>query len=134
MIILGLVILVAAIVIGVVGVVTNTGTENLAGGEFTVFGFDVTGTTGRLFLVGIIVGAAGMLGLSILLAASRRSARRSKSARRELERTQAAIAVDRDDAAAPTARAESPRTQSGAGAHEQRSWKHPFGGAPHPSH
>ncbi len=134
MIILGLVILVAAVAIGVAGVVTNTGTGHMVGGEFSVFGVHVTGSTGVLFLVGIVVGAAGMLGLSMFLAASRRTARRSRQTRRELERTQAALNVDRGDGAAPTGVGSAPDT----GSRTPRSWKHPFGGSarstPHPSH
>ena len=36
--------------------------------NFSVFGYHVTGSTGTLFLSGIVVGAVAMLGLSVLLA------------------------------------------------------------------
>lgn len=36
-------------------------------GGFSVFGYDVTGSTGTLFLDGIVVGSIAMLGLSMLL-------------------------------------------------------------------
>ncbi|HXO23785.1 MAG TPA: GlsB/YeaQ/YmgE family stress response membrane protein, partial [Streptosporangiaceae bacterium] len=36
--------------------------------HFAVFGYHVTGSTGTLFLYGIVVGALGLLGLSLLLA------------------------------------------------------------------
>ena len=37
--------------------------------HFAVFGYHVTGSTGTLFLYGIVVGALGMAGLSMVLAA-----------------------------------------------------------------
>lgn len=89
MIIVGLIILVAAVAIGVAGVVNNTGPEHALQDDFTIFGVTVTGSTGMLFLVGVIVGAAGMLGLALLLAGARRRARRERFARRELDRRDA---------------------------------------------
>lgn len=76
MIILGLLILVAAVVIGVAGVLSNSGSAHELTGGFSVFGFDVTGSTGTLFLYGIVVGAAALLGLSLLLTGTHRTARR----------------------------------------------------------
>ncbi|MBV7700702.1 hypothetical protein [Streptomyces sp. TRM70350] len=55
-VILGLIILVAAVVVGVAAVVTNSGIAHEVTGGFSVFGFDVTGSTGTLFLYGIVVG------------------------------------------------------------------------------
>ncbi|QCQ91371.1 hypothetical protein [Rhodococcus sp. SGAir0479] len=134
MIIIGLVILVAAVAIGVAGVVNNTGTEHALQDDFTIFGVHVTGSTGTLFLVGLVVGAAGMLGLALLLAGARRYSRRERYARHELERRDAATAVPgRDTAAVTTPPADARQT-----AHP-RSLRHPFGGdtgqgTPHPSH
>ncbi|MEU5893615.1 hypothetical protein ABZ835_43380 [Streptomyces sp. NPDC047461] len=76
MIILGLVILVAAVVIAVAGVLSNSGSAHEFTGGFSVFGVDVTGSTGTLFLCGIVVGAAALLGLSLILAGTRRTTRR----------------------------------------------------------
>jgi hypothetical protein len=45
----------------------------------------VTGSTGALFLYGIVVGVAGLLGLSLLLAGARRTSRRGRVARRGLK-------------------------------------------------
>jgi hypothetical protein len=53
-----------------------------------VLGYHVTGSTGTLFLSGIVVGAVGLLGLSVLLAGARRSAVRGRDARRDLARSQ----------------------------------------------
>ena len=67
--------------------------------NFSVFGYHVTGSTGTLFLVGIVVGAVGMLGLSVLLAGARRTAGRGRDARRDLQRSQRETAFlnrDRD--------------------------------------
>jgi hypothetical protein len=52
-----------------------------------------------LFLFGIVVGAVALLGLSVLLAGARRSARRGRNARRDLQSSQrenAFLAQDRD--------------------------------------
>ncbi|HEV3292017.1 MAG TPA: hypothetical protein VG123_23805, partial [Streptosporangiaceae bacterium] len=65
-----------------------------------VFGYHVTGSTGTLFLYGIVVGALGLLGLSLLLAGARRTSRRGREARRGLtqsRRETAAVSQDRDD-------------------------------------
>lgn len=37
-------------------------------GDFTVFDYHVTGSTGTLFLYGIVVGAVAVAGLTLLLA------------------------------------------------------------------
>jgi hypothetical protein len=110
-VILGLVILVAAVVVGVAGVLTNSGSGHALTRGFEVFGYHVTGSTGTLFLYGIVVGAAGMLGLSLLLAGARRTSRRGGEARRGLQQSRretAAVSKDRDDLAGQrdTARAE----------------------------
>lgn len=114
MIILGLVILVAAVVIGVAGVLSNSGSAHEFTGGFSVLGVDVTGSTGTLFLYGIVVGAAALLGLSLLLSGTRRTARRGRTARRELRQNRRESAAaeqerdvlidERDSARARTAR------------------------------
>ena len=52
-IILGLVILVAAVVAGVGGVLANSGSGHALTHGFAVFGYHVTGSTGTLFLYGM---------------------------------------------------------------------------------
>ncbi|WP_228835465.1 hypothetical protein [Nocardia abscessus] len=86
-VIIGLVILVAAVVIGVAGVFANSGGNHALTDNFAVFGYHVTGSTGVLFLYGIVVGGVGIAGLSMLLAGARRTARRGRAARRELKTT-----------------------------------------------
>jgi hypothetical protein len=99
-IIIGLVILIAAVVAGVAGVLSNSGSGHALTQPFAVFGYHVTGSTGTLFLYGIVVGALGLLGLSLLLAGARRTSRRGREARRGLtqsRRETAAASQDRDD-------------------------------------
>ena len=99
-IILGLVVLVAAVVVGVAGVLVNRGAGHALVHPFAVFGYHVTGSSGRLFLYGIVVGAIGVVGLSVLLAGARRTSRRGSAARRGLRQSReetAAVSRDRDD-------------------------------------
>ena len=99
MIIIDLIILVAALVIGVAGVLGNGGSAH-ALAHFSVLGYHVTGSAGTLFLYGIVVGAAGLLGLSVLLAGARRTSRRGSAARRGLRQSRretAAASRERDD-------------------------------------
>ena len=99
-IVIGLVILIAAVVAGVAGVLSNSGSGHALTHPFAVFGYHVTGSTGTLFLYGIVVGALGLLGLSLLLAGARRTSRRGREARSGLaqsRRETAAVSQDRDD-------------------------------------
>jgi len=98
-IILGLIILVAALIVGVAGVLGNGGSAH-AVSHFSVLGYHLTGSAGTLFLAGIVVGAAGLLGLSLLLAGARRTSRRGSAARRGLRQSRretAAASQERDD-------------------------------------
>jgi len=100
MIIVGLVVLVAAVVVGVAGVLSNSGSGHALTHPFAVFGYHVTGSTGTLFLYGIVVGAVALAGLSLLLAGARRTSRRGREARRRLKRSRretAAVSQDRDN-------------------------------------
>ena len=86
-IILGLVILLAAVIVGLAGVFSNSGSGHALTHDFAVFGYHVTGSTGTLFLYGIVVGAIGLLGLGLLLAGARRASRRGRVARRGLKQS-----------------------------------------------
>ncbi|RPF37364.1 hypothetical protein [Streptomyces sp. TLI_185] len=112
MIILGLVILVAAVVIGVAGVLSNSGSAHEFTGGFSVFGVDVTGSTGTLFLWGIVVGAAGLLGLSLILTSTRRTARRARTARRGLKPSRRESAAAERERGGPTNEPDTARTQT----------------------
>jgi hypothetical protein len=117
LIIIGLVILIAALVVGVAGVLSNAGAAHTLTHGFSVFGYHVTGSTGTLFLYGIVVGAVAVIGLGMMLAAARRTSRRGSTARRGLaqsHRETAAVTRDRDQllderAAARTDRVDTPR-------------------------
>ena len=50
-IILGLIVLVAALIAGVAGVLANGGSGHALAHSFAVFGYHVTGSTGTLFLM-----------------------------------------------------------------------------------
>ena len=119
-VILGLIIVVAVAIVGVAGVLGNAGSAHALTHGFSVLGYHVTGSTGTLFLYGIVVGAVALFGLWLLLAAARRTSRRGRTARRGLRQSRretaqsrretAAVAKDRDDLIGQrdTARAEMP--------------------------
>jgi hypothetical protein len=99
-IVVGLVVLIAAVIVGVAGVLVNRGAGHELAHPFAVFGYHVTGSNGRLFLYGIAVGAIGLAGLWLLLAGARRASRRGGAARRELRQSRqetADVSRDRDD-------------------------------------
>jgi hypothetical protein len=145
-VIVGLVILIAAVVVGVAGVFGNGGSAHALTHGFTVFGYHVTGSTGTLFLYGIVVGAVALFGLGLLLAGARRTSRRGAVARRGLaqsRRETAAVSKDRDDlidqrqtARAYTASALGNGTPGGGRQPGpdggRRGWLHPFGRRPAP--
>jgi hypothetical protein len=87
-VIVALAVLIVAAIVGFTGVLTNAGAAHPLTENFSVLGYHVTGSTGTLFLFGIVVGAVAMLGLSVLLAGARRTAGRGRDARHELKRSQ----------------------------------------------
>jgi hypothetical protein len=96
-VILGLVILAAAVIAGVAGVLANGGHAH-AVTHFAVFGYHVTGSAGTVFLYGIVVGALALAGLSVLAAG--RGSQRGLAARASLaqsRRETAAVSRHRDD-------------------------------------
>ncbi|MEU9026530.1 hypothetical protein [Streptomyces sp. NPDC048383] len=96
--ILGLIILIVAAIVGLIGIFGNFGAGHAldAGGDFSILGYHATGSTGSLFLIGIIVGAAALLGLALVMLGARRSARRAR-ARRELGASRReSVVVDRE--------------------------------------
>ncbi|MFD9813439.1 hypothetical protein [Streptomyces sp. NPDC059080] len=78
-VILGLVLLTAAVVVGVAAVVGNVGGGHELLMAFKVFGYHLTGSAGALFLFGVIVGGVAVLGLGLLVAGAGRSSRRARS-------------------------------------------------------
>jgi len=106
LVIFGLIIVVAAVVVGAAGVLGNDSGAHDAAHGFSVLGYHVNGS-GTVFLYGIAVGAVGLFGLWLLLAGARRTARRGRDARRGLRQSRretaqsrqetAAVSKDRDD-------------------------------------
>jgi hypothetical protein len=142
-VILGLVIVVAAVIVGVAGVLGNGGSAHALTHGFSVLGYHVTGSTGTLFLYGIVVGAVALFGLWLLLAAARRTSRRGSAARRGLRQSRretaqsrqetAAVAKDRDELIGQrdTARAYTASTL-GNGTHGSERPPSPDQGRPNP--
>ncbi|MFF1736202.1 hypothetical protein [Streptomyces sp. NPDC058247] len=101
-VILGLIIFIAAVVVGVAGVLTNSASGHELTGGFSVFGHEMIGSTGTLFLYGIVVGAVALFGLTLLLSGVRRhSSRRGSVSRRGLKQSRGDTTVagrdSRDD-------------------------------------
>ena len=99
MVIVGLLILLAAIGIGLSGVWANSGSEHLLGQDFSVLGLQLGGlSTGQLFLYGIIIGVLGMLGLSLLLGVfdKRLASRRARRALKGSQNESQSLRNDRD--------------------------------------
>ena len=87
MIALGLLLLAAAAIVAVVGVLANVGGAHALNSDFSMFGYHLHGSTGQLLLIGVIVGAVGMLGLTMLLAGFGRGFSRRATTRREIKQT-----------------------------------------------
>jgi hypothetical protein len=96
-VVLGLVILVAAAVVGAAGVLSNGGRAHELAHQFAVFGYHVMGSNATLFVYGIVVGAVALTGLSLLLAGALRALRRERAARHALEEAQRQTAVARQE-------------------------------------
>jgi hypothetical protein len=70
LVIVGLIDLLVAAIVTIVGVPSNAGAAHPLT-DFSVFGYHLTGSTGTLFLLGIAVGAVASLGLVIASAIRR---------------------------------------------------------------
>ncbi|HZU55764.1 MAG TPA: hypothetical protein VFA06_07845 [Actinocrinis sp.] len=82
MLVVGLLLLAAAVAVGAAGVAANTGTEHQLSNGFTLFGYHLHGSAGRLYLAGLVIGAVAMLGFMMVAEGLRRDA----ALRRELGR------------------------------------------------
>lgn len=82
MLVVGLLLLAAAVAVGAAGVAANTGTEHQLSNGFTIFGYHLHGSAGRLYLAGLVIGAVAMLGFMMVAEGLRRDA----ALRRELGR------------------------------------------------
>lgn len=122
MIVLGLLLLVVAVVLALVGVLSNLGSSHLLGSNFEVLGYHVTGSSGRLLLYGIILGAAGMLGLNLLLAGLGRGIKRRVSTRRQLKadrKENERLAHERDELSEQLEQERTAKLSAGAGAQDE---------------
>ncbi|MET7767119.1 hypothetical protein [Nocardia sp. NPDC005366] len=117
-ILIGLLVLIAAVVVGVAGVTANSGEVRTDTSDFGVFDYHFTASAGELFLYGMAIGAIGMLGLSLLLAGLWRTSRRSSEARRELRRSRREQAAAERNA--PAAAPAEPKKQISAPAPAQK--------------
>ncbi|MGA6206790.1 hypothetical protein [Nocardia testacea] len=113
-IVLGLVIAVAAVAAGVAGVAANTSDVNRLTSDFSVFDYHFAGTTGELFLIGIIVGVVGGLGVGLVSAGAWRSTRRGMATRRELRQSRKEIAAAQRDLAKTDEPAKKPASAAAA--------------------
>ncbi len=80
---LGLLLLVIAAVVAVAGISANLGSAHALGRSVNLLGYHLTGSTGKLLLVGVVLGAVGMLGLGLLLAGIRHGTNRRSANRHE---------------------------------------------------
>ncbi len=122
MIVLGLLLLVAAVVLALVGVLSNLGSSHLLGSNFEVLGYHITGSSGRLLLYGVILGAAGMLGLNLLLAGLGRGIKRRVSTRRQLKadrKENERLAHERDELSEQLEQERTAKLSAGAGGQDE---------------
>ncbi|MBF6175741.1 hypothetical protein [Nocardia blacklockiae] len=101
-VLLGLIVLIAAVAVGVAAVSANLGSAHPLT-DFTVFDQHFGGSQGELFAAGAAVGAVGMLGLALVLTGALASARRNAAVRRELRRSRREISAVRDTSEPKTA-------------------------------
>ncbi|MFC3966457.1 hypothetical protein [Nocardia jiangsuensis] len=99
-ILIGLLVLVAAVIVGVAGTVANTGESHYLASDFTVFDYHFSGSSGLLFFDGIVLGALGMFGFVLVVGGSWFASRRAMLARRELRQSRKEVAAARKDLAA----------------------------------
>ncbi|MEU2257885.1 hypothetical protein [Nocardia xishanensis] len=102
-ILIGLIVLIGAVIVGVAAVAANTGELHTSTGDFAVFDYHFTASAGEVFLYGTVIGAAGALGLLLVLTGLWRTSRRGSEARRELRRSRQEVAAARRDTPPPQA-------------------------------
>jgi len=117
MLVLGLLVLAAAVVVGAVGVASNTGTQHQLPDGFSIFGYHIHGSVGKLFFAGLVIGAIGMIGLIMVLDGVRRNAalrRELLRFRREARSRRTAPAVVAPATQAPVSRTPEPQAPAPA--------------------
>ncbi|MFC9872747.1 hypothetical protein [Nocardia salmonicida] len=125
---LGLVLFIAAVVIGTAGVLSNSGPTHTLSDDFSLLGYHINATSGTLFLWAVVLGALGMLGLVLLTAGAHRSSQRLRQTKADLRlarRTNTSGRIFRPSAEPKekaTVLAKTPRSASAG-----RTWRRPFG-------
>jgi len=95
--IVGLMVLLVAGIVAIVGVLSNAGAAHPLTENFSLFDFHVAGSIGVVFLFGITVGAVASLGLAMLVMAALRTANRAHDGRRTVAHFQREMAfINRD--------------------------------------
>jgi hypothetical protein len=79
LVIVELSVLLFAGVIAVIGALSNAGAAHPLTENISVLGFHLTGSTGTLFLFGIVVGAVALLALSVIWTGAPRTAERLRA-------------------------------------------------------
>jgi hypothetical protein len=82
MFVLGLLVLAAVVVVGSGAVASNIGSAHQLPSDFSVFGYHIHGSAGKLFFAGLVIGAIGAVGFGMVVAGLRHNA----ALRRELLR------------------------------------------------
>jgi uncharacterized membrane protein YciS (DUF1049 family) len=100
-ILIGLIVLIAAIVVGASAIAANSDQAHMLSTHFTIFDHQFSGTESQLFAAGAGVGAVAMLGLVLLVAGAFGTQRRHAQTRRELRATRKQASAVQRDAAKP---------------------------------
>lgn len=127
---LGLALLIAAVVIGTAGVLSNNGPAHTLSDDFSLLGYHITATSGTLFLWAIVLGALGMLGLVLLTAGAHRSSQRLRQTKADLRlarRTGTSGRTLRPSAEPKEKEKETVLAKTPRSASARRTWRRPFG-------
>jgi hypothetical protein len=85
MVILGMLLLTAAVVVALGTVLGNLGSDHLLDDDFAILGYHVDGTAGELFGYGVLTGMMAALGLYLVIVGALRGAQQRAATRRALE-------------------------------------------------
>ena len=103
-VIVGLVVLLAAVIVGFIGVLSNAGAAHPLTENFAVFGYHITGRPARCSSLGSWSARWRCSDCAVLLAGARRTAGRGRDARHELKRSQREEAAVAEPGPRPTPR------------------------------
>src|SRR5215207_5207331 len=85
MVILGMLLLTAAVVVTLGAVLANLGGDHLLDDDFAILGYHVDWSAGELFGYGVLTGMVATLGLYLVIVGAVRGAQQRAAARRALE-------------------------------------------------